>query len=291
MSTDAVAVRHVVAIRERASVLLGPDHVGVGPAILQTLDEHGGIHGLALLAFADPTGDGSPDHSVDAAAAIELALGAAEHLRRVGERPVTAEAVGQNMSSLLAIDWSLVTALTAAVPLGAGEISTFVQLIRRTWDAEMLARRGRIATPEDYLRHVVHPKASMLGFATRVGARLAAADRDAARRAKAFGNDLGTALCVADEIVALASDCERAALGDRRAWTYPELCMQDGRGLEWAVRTCERYAWKARGTIRRMGVGDAKGLLQALTEIPLSRVRASAGGGYPGDEARECREG
>lgn len=276
MSADAVAAKHVTAIRERASVLLGPDHVGVGPAILGTLDEYGGVHGLALLAFADPTGDGSPDHSVDAAAAIELAWGAASHLSHVGDRPVTAEAIGQNMSSLLATDWSLVTALMAAVPLGAGEVSTFVQLIRRTWDAEMLVRRGRIATADDYLRQVVHPNASVLGFATRVGACLAGADRDAERRAKAFGNDLGMALYVADEIVAFVSDSESAASSDQRALGYPELCMQDGRGLEWAARTCERYVREASVWIRRMGTGDANGLLHALTELPLARVRASA---------------
>jgi octaprenyl-diphosphate synthase len=175
------------------------------------------VRPLAVLLAARCFGP-IPDEARELATAAELIhLATLLHDDVVDDAPFrrgkpTARTVWGNAVSVLAGDLLLTHALerTSAVAPKAVLTELFATL-RRLVDGEVIQLRGRTAIdvrPGTYFTIVRNKTASLFVWAARAGASVAGAPRDAIDALGAFGEHVGTAFQLVDDLLDYAGDAE-----------------------------------------------------------------------------------
>ncbi len=136
-----------------------------------------------------------------------------------------------NAASVFAGDYLLVDALARIAAVAPRELPALLALLREMLEGEalQLEQRGKLqSSMETYLRIVRGKTASLFRFALAAGARAGGADDEVARGLGAFGEQLGLAFQVIDDVLDYSGDPElvgKATLADLREGkaTYPLL--------------------------------------------------------------------
>jgi octaprenyl-diphosphate synthase len=114
-----------------------------------------------------------------------------------------------NGVSVLAGDLLLVHALDGTQRHAPEVMPDLIATVRRLVEGEIIQLRGRVeldVSETTYERILRDKTASLFAFATRTGARLAGADADAQARMSTFGEELGVAFQLVDDVLDYASE-------------------------------------------------------------------------------------
>jgi octaprenyl-diphosphate synthase len=188
------------------------------------------------VALASRTGGGFGPAARDLAIAVELVHAATllhDDVVDLGDKRRGADAarlVYGNAASIFGGDWLLVEALGRIRGAGLPDVlDRMLEVIKEMVVAEalQLARRGRVSTSRDEYFEVAHGKtASLFRWAMFAGARAGGVSGAACEALEAFGEDLGVAFQVVDDVLDVAGDPEvtgKSVLTDLREgkMTYP----------------------------------------------------------------------
>ncbi|MEZ4223727.1 MAG: polyprenyl synthetase family protein [Polyangiaceae bacterium] len=116
----------------------------------------------------------------------------------------TARRVWGNAVSVLAGDLLLVRALETTAVHAPALMSSLLVTLRRLVEGEVIQLRGRVAldpSEATYERILRDKTASLFGWATRAGALLAGADESCVERMGSFGERLGVAFQLVDDLL------------------------------------------------------------------------------------------
>ncbi|MCB9580590.1 MAG: polyprenyl synthetase family protein [Polyangiaceae bacterium] len=132
----------------------------------------------------------------------------------------TARRVWGNAVSVLGGDLLLVHALERTSRAAPAVLPSLIETLRRLVDGEIVQLRGRTsldASEATYERVLRDKTASLFGFATRTGALIAGAPADAQEKMEQFGERLGVAFQLVDDLLDYASpDTGKTPLADLR---------------------------------------------------------------------------
>lgn len=141
-----------------------------------------------------------------------------------------------NAASIFGGDWLLVDALCRIQAVGNAEVlGRMLEVIKEMVIAEslQLARRGKVrATPGDYFRIVEGKTAQLFRWAMFAGARAGEVDARATAALEAYGQKLGVAFQLVDDVLDVAGDpaeTGKALLVDLREgkMTYPLILAME----------------------------------------------------------------
>jgi octaprenyl-diphosphate synthase len=243
-----------------------------------------------------------PDAARELAAAAELIhLATLLHDDVIDDAPVrrgkaTARTVWGNAVSVLAGDLLLTHALERTSAVAPKSVLTeLFATLRRLVDGEVVQLRGRTAIdvrPATYLAIVRDKTASLFAWAARAGASIAGGPRDAIDALGAFGEHIGTAFQLVDDLLDYSGDAERtgkalyADLEEGKVTLPLLLALEREPGLlHWlepaevgdplaALRLVE--AVRLHGTcdeVRRFARAETDQGLLALAKLPPSNAR------------------
>jgi octaprenyl-diphosphate synthase len=120
-----------------------------------------------------------------------------------------ARVVWSNAVSVLGGDLLLVQALDRTGQRAPRLMPDLVATLRRLVEGEIVQLRGRVeldVTEQTYERILRDKTASLFSFATRSGARLGGADEDAQNALATFGEELGIAFQLVDDVLDYAAE-------------------------------------------------------------------------------------
>jgi octaprenyl-diphosphate synthase len=299
---------HLLFAREMAFVdeeLRSLASSGVAPATYSArhLLEAGGkrVRPLAVLLAAGCFG-AIPEPAKDLAMVAELVhLATLLHDDVVDDAPLrrgkpTARTVWGNAVSVLAGDLLLTHALerTSAVAPHA-ILAELFRTLRRLVDGEVIQLRGRPELgfrPATYFTIVRDKTASLFVWATRAGAAIAGAPKDSVDALGAFGEHLGIAFQLVDDLLDYAGDAEGTGkslhidLGEGKL-TLPLLFAierdpglarslegaRSGDALSVARLVDAVHAHKTCDDVRRVARAETEQGLSALAKLPPSNAR------------------
>ncbi|MFO0658959.1 MAG: polyprenyl synthetase family protein [Polyangiaceae bacterium] len=121
----------------------------------------------------------------------------------------TARTIYGNAVSILAGDLLLTHALDRTAQAAPETLSDLLVTLRRLVDGEIIQLRGRREldlSPATYHRIVAGKTASLFGWAARSGAKVGGGSTDAQDRCAAFGEHLGTAFQLVDDVLDYEGD-------------------------------------------------------------------------------------
>ncbi len=264
---DDVLARLELVARSRGVVPLA-DHLGELRAFieselsevereLQAVDRHdtplhNSAHHLLRLggkrlrpmcvALAARVGSGFSPVARDLAVAVELVHNATllhDDVIDLGDRrrgTATARLIYGNCASIYAGDWLLVEALDRIYKTGLHDVfASMLDLLKEMLFAEslQLANRGKMnGTVADYFRVVEGKTASLFRWGLYAGGRAGNVDEDHCRALGTYGQHLGVAFQVIDDMLDLTGDPEvvgKSVFADLREGkiTYPLLRAMD----------------------------------------------------------------
>jgi octaprenyl-diphosphate synthase len=218
-----------------------------------------------------------------------------------------------NGVSVLAGDLLLVHALDGTQRHAPEVMPDLIATVRRLVEGEIIQLRGRVeldVSETTYERILRDKTASLFAFATRTGARLAGADADAQARMSTFGEELGVAFQLVDDVLdyrgeagtmgknagddlregkmtlpvilalAEANPAEReiivSSLGraDAGDTVLPQVVaiMNRHRTLVRTIEKAEGHVAKARAALLPLPDSEMKALLSEIAEFYLSRA-------------------
>lgn len=196
------------------------------------------------VALAARVGSGFGPRARDLAVASELVHAATllhDDVVDLGERrrgAAAARMIYGNAASIFAGDWLLVEALVRVRRTGLPDVlDKALGVLTEMLDAEamQLDRRGQLdGSVQDYLRVVTGKTASLFRWAHYAGARAGGLDERGCRLLEVFGDKLGVAFQVTDDLLDVEGDPERigkelyADLREGKA-TYPLLSALERR--------------------------------------------------------------
>ena len=187
---------------------------GPEPAVsaAQHLVSRGGkrVRPLALLLAARCFGGARREALVQMAAVVELVHSATllhddvvdEGMERRGA--ITARRLHGNGVSVLSGDLLLVNALDRTRRAAPELLDELISTLRRLVDGEIIQLRGRTeldVSEATYERILMDKTASLFALATRAGARLAGADAEQESHLASFGEQLGIAFQLVDDVI------------------------------------------------------------------------------------------
>jgi octaprenyl-diphosphate synthase len=267
-----------------------------------------------LLALAARLGSGFGDRALQLAVAVELVHNATllhDDVVDLGDRrrgSETARLVFGNAASIFAGDWLLIEALrrvrSSRVP---GVLDRLLEVIDEMIAAEsvQLERRGVIdADAASYFRIVEGKTASLFRWAMFAGGRAGGLAGDALVAAELYGNHLGIAFQIVDDVLDFGSpgsaddeplNAEKSMFADLREgkMTYPlllaidrepplahrvEACIRSPEGDEESEELRAQIVASVRGSgaledaleLARSAIMSARG---SLSELPPSEAR------------------
>ncbi|MEU8252365.1 polyprenyl synthetase family protein [Nonomuraea sp. NPDC048916] len=167
----------------------------------------------ALVLLAARFGDHNHPHVVRAAAAVELMhVASLYHDDVMDEAPTrrdvpSVNARWSNRVAILAGDYLVARAAELAAPLGADAVDEQARMLTRlvTGQLRETVEAGRHPHPERYYMSVIADKtAALFTLAARLGARASGAPADATTALGAYGEALGIAFQLSDDLLDLA---------------------------------------------------------------------------------------
>jgi heptaprenyl diphosphate synthase len=272
-----------------------------------------------LVLLAARFGDPDRPAVLRAAAAVELTHVASLYHDDVMDEASTRRGVPSvnaqwsNRVAILAGDYLVAKAAELAAPLGTAAIEEQVRMLARlvTGQLRETVGAGRDTDPERYYMSVIADKtAALFALAARLGARAAGAGEEAVEALGTYGEALGIAFQLSDDVLDITQPSARAgkpANADLREGvaTLPVLRAMRGRGRGSArlrkmlaagpiknagerataarllrrspgfaeTRTeLERYADQARGALLTLPPSPAREALRELCDHVVSRV-------------------
>jgi len=259
------------------------------------------VRPLALLlsakCFGDaPLGEASSQRLIELAAVVELVHSATllhddvvdEGMQRRGA--ITARRLLGNGISVLAGDLLLVTALERTGAAAPALLPDLIATLRRLVEGEIIQLRGRTeldVSEGTYYRILKDKTASLFGFAARAGGQLAGASPSEQQALTRFGEALGVAFQLIDDVIdytgddsgknlfadlgegkltlplvlAVRDDPELGDLLSRIHAGDAELCAEVGRRVR-DSGACDRVRERARA--------ETDAALSALAELPAT---------------------
>jgi octaprenyl-diphosphate synthase len=165
----------------------------------------------------------------------------------------TARRIWGNGISVLSGDLLLVTALEMTLARAPQLMPDLLAVLRRLVDGEIVQLRGRLEldpTPETYERILRDKTASLFGWATSTGARIAGAPAAAQDAMGSFGEELGFAFQLVDDVLDYCGEqTGKSLLGD----------LAEGKLTLPLVLTLERQP-ELIDSLRRIQAGDLEPL-------------------------------
>ncbi|GAA3800775.1 polyprenyl synthetase family protein [Sphaerisporangium flaviroseum] len=259
----------------------------------------------ALVLLAARFGDPDRPTVLRAAAAVELMHVASLYHDDVMDEAATRRGVPSvnarwsNRVAILAGDYLVAKAAELAAPLGAEAVEEQARMLTRlvTGQLRETVGAGRHADPERYYMGVIADKtAALFTLAARLGAHASGASAEATDALGAYGEALGIAFQLADDVLDLTEPSLRAgkpANADLRQGvaTLPLLRAVRGRGRGSArlrkllasgpIRDADKLATAARLLRRSPGLAETRAEVeryasragQALLRLPASPAR------------------
>jgi octaprenyl-diphosphate synthase len=299
--------------RDRLAALLAPDLDLVArrlrermasdaapriPAVTAHLTEAGGkrLRPMLLLAAARLCGTEGTRHA-DLAAAVEFIHTATllhddvvdESKQRRG-RP-TANLLWDNMSSVLVGDYLFARAFQLMVEAGSLDVLAILSeasaVIAEGEVLQLACARNLLTTEETYLRVVRGKTAALFSAATEAGAVIAGADAGTREALRAYGDALGVAFQIADDLLDLEGG---ETIGKDRGDDLREgkMTLPVIRALL-AATDDERAFWRRTLGLGEVGEGDlaqAQAILRRHGALEGARAAAAAWGGAPARRLR-----
>jgi len=251
------------------------------------------------VALAARVGDGFSRAARDLAVAAELVHNATllhDDVVDVGDKrrgAPTARLIYGNAASIFAGDWLLVEALMRVRRANLGDVlDRALGVLAEMLEAEalQLKRRGRAdVSMDEYMRVVRGKTASLFRWSLFAGARAGGVDEDACARLSSFGEALGVAFQVIDDVIDVEGDANgigKEVLQDLREGkiTYPLMVALDRDGelkqllsahLESGAQTLdpETAARAHRAIVESGGAAEARSLAERLVENALVDIR------------------
>ena len=207
----------------------------------------------------------------------------------------TARRVFGNAVSVLAGDLLLTHALDRTARVAPDTLSDLLVTLRRLVDGEVIQLRGRTEidlSPETYRSIVDGKTASLFGWATRAGARLGGANAALVTRLGTFGEHLGVAFQLVDDVIDYEGDARvtgKSVLSDLRegkvtlplalaAASDPGIAEDVPRVRTGDVDAATRIARSvarsgACAEVRRLARIETDGALACLDAVPRSPAR------------------
>lgn len=252
---------------------------------------------LAARCFADRTSSVSSDpRLIELASVVELVHSATllhddvvdEGMQRRGA--ITARRVFGNGVSVLSGDLLLVTALERTAAVAPSLLGDLIGTLRRLVEGEIVQLRGRTeldVSEATYFRILEDKTASLFGFAARAGGQLGGASAAEQAALTRFGESLGVAFQLVDDVIdytgddsgknlfadlaegkltlplvlAVRDDPELAGLLAKIHAGDASLCVEVGRRVR-ESGSCEFVRQRARA--------ETDAALAALAELPAS---------------------
>lgn len=171
---------------------------------------------LAARCFAERGASASRDpRLIEMASVVELVHSATllhddvvdEGMQRRGA--VTARRIFGNGVSVLSGDLLLVTALERTATVAPNLLPDLISTLRRLVEGEIIQLRGRTeldVSEETYFRILQDKTASLFGFAARAGGQLAGATPAEQHALTRFGESLGVAFQLVDDVIDYTGD-------------------------------------------------------------------------------------
>ncbi|WP_248963424.1 polyprenyl synthetase family protein [Sphaerisporangium perillae] len=244
----------------------------------------------ALVLLAARFGDHDHPHVVRAAAAVELMhVASLYHDDVMDEAPTrrgvpSVNARWSNRVAILAGDYLVARASELAAPLGADAVEEQARMLTRlvTGQLRETVEAGRHPDPERYYMSVIADKtAALFTLATRLGARASGAPAGTATALGAYGEALGIAFQLSDDLLDLAEPTARTgkpANADLREGvaTLPVL-----RAIRPRIRGFGADRTRGQDTDRTRGLDTDRPRGQDATQIrglSVSRIRGWSAG-------------
>jgi geranylgeranyl diphosphate synthase type II len=135
--------------------------------------------------------------------------------------------------------------------------------------ADLEAETGGVTSPEHLESSHRRKTGRLIGAALRIGGRIGGADNDALARLSAYGERIGLAFQIADDLLDLTSTAEKLGKGvqkdaARNKLTYPALL-----GVDESRRRAARLIDEALAAIESFG--DRRRALAALANYVIDR--------------------
>ncbi len=194
------------------------------------------------MALAARTGSGFSRAARTYAVAVELVHNATllhDNVVDVGDvrrGSPAARVIYGNAASIFGGDWLLIDALTRIQAAGQPEVlSRMLEVVKEMVVAEslQLARRGKVrGSQSEYFRIIDGKTASLFRWAMFAGARAGGVEPGAAAALEAYGQKLGVAFQLVDDLLDVAGDAAatgKALLADLREgkMTYPLILAME----------------------------------------------------------------
>jgi octaprenyl-diphosphate synthase len=259
------------------------------------------VRPLALLLSAKCFGDGSlgaasSGQLIELAAVVELVHSATllhddvvdEGMQRRGA--ITARRLLGNGVSVLAGDLLLVTALERTGSVAPALLPDLIGTLRRLVEGEIIQLRGRTeldVSESTYYRILKDKTASLFGFAARAGGQLAGASLRQQEALTRFGEALGVAFQLVDDVIDYTGDDSGknlfADLGEGKLTLPLVLAVRDDPTLAPLLAgihagdasLCEEVGRRVRDSgccdrVRERARAETDAALSALGELPVT---------------------